>query len=82
MPSGASLAGRVVLAKERWMLDTSKYARDFPDDNPQPDSPAGGAVSGSGAATPSGALLAALHKLEREFSEILRAQSGQSDSSV
>ena len=63
------------------MLDTSKYARDFPDDNPQSDSPTG-AISGSGAAAPSAALLAALHKLEREFSEILRAQSGQSDSSV
>jgi hypothetical protein len=59
------------------MLDTSKYARDFPDDNLQPDSPAG-----AGVAAPSAALLAALHKLEREFSEILRAQSGQSDSSV
>jgi hypothetical protein len=62
------------------MLDTSKYARDFPGDNPQPDSPADGTVSGTVA--PTAALLAALHKLEREFSEILRAQSGQSDSSV
>jgi hypothetical protein len=64
------------------MLDTSKYARDFPGDNPQPDSPADGTVSGTGTVAPTAALLAALHKLEREFSEILRAQSGQSDSSV
>jgi hypothetical protein len=64
------------------MLDTSKYARDFPDDNPQPDSPAQGAVSNSAAVAPSAALLAALEKLEREFSEILRAQSGQSDGSA
>jgi hypothetical protein len=60
------------------MLDTSKYARDFPDDNPKFDSPAAGA----GTLAPSAALLAALHKLEMEFSEILRAQSGQSDSSA
>jgi hypothetical protein len=64
------------------MLDTSKYARDFPGDNPQPDSPAGGAASDSGAVAPSAALLAALHKLEKEFGEILRAQSGRSDGSV
>jgi hypothetical protein len=55
------------------MLDTSKYARDFPDDNPK---------SEAGTVAPSAALLAALHKLETEFSEILRAQSGQSDSSA
>jgi hypothetical protein len=64
------------------MLDTSKYARDFPGDDLQPDSPACGAASGSGTLAPSAALLAALHKLEKEFSEILRAQSGRSDSSV
>jgi hypothetical protein len=60
------------------MLDTSKYARDFPGDNPQPDSPSGG----GGTVAPTAALLAALHKLEKEFSEILRAQSGQSDGSA
>jgi hypothetical protein len=59
------------------MLDTSKYARDFPDDNPQPDSPANGSVSESPTVPPSAALLAALEKLEKEFCEILRAQSGQ-----
>jgi len=64
------------------MLDASKYARDFPDDNPKSDSPAGGAVSASPTVAPSAALLAALEKLEKEFSEILRAQSGQSDSSA
>jgi hypothetical protein len=64
------------------MLDTSKYARDFPGDDPQPDSPAVGTASGAGTVAPSAALLAALHKLEMEFSEILRTQSGQSDSSV
>jgi hypothetical protein len=64
------------------MLDTSKYARDFPDDNPKPDSPAEGAVSNSPTVAPSAALLAALEKLEKEFSEILRAQSGQSDGSA
>jgi len=64
------------------MLDTSKYARDFPDDKPQSDSPAEGTVSNSPAVAPSAALLAALEKLEKEFSEILRAQSGQSDGSA
>jgi len=62
------------------MLDTSKYARDFPDDNPKSESPAGAVASG--AVAPSAALLAALHKLEMEFSEILRSQSGHTDSSV
>jgi hypothetical protein len=64
------------------MLDTSKYARDFPDDNPKPDSPAGGAGSGSPTVAPSAALLAALEKLEKEFSEILRTQSGKVDGSA
>jgi hypothetical protein len=64
------------------MLDTSKYARDFPDDNAKSDSPEGGAVSASPAVAPSAALLAALQKLEKEFSEILRAQSGQVDGSA
>jgi len=63
------------------MLDTSKYAQDFPDDNPKPDSPAG-EVSGSPTVAPSAALLVALEKLEKEFSEILRAQSGQVDGSA
>jgi hypothetical protein len=64
------------------MLDTSKYAREFPDDNPKSDSPAGAVASEAGTVAPSAALLAALHKLEMEFSEILRSQSGQSNSSV
>jgi hypothetical protein len=64
------------------MLDTSKYARDFPDDNPKPDSPEGGTVSASPTVAPSAALLAALKKLEKEFSEILRAQSGRVDGSA
>jgi hypothetical protein len=64
------------------MLDTSKYARDFPDDNPKSDSSAGGAVSGPPTVAPSAALLAALEKLEKEFSEILRSQSGQVDGSA
>jgi|HubBroStandDraft_6_1064221.scaffolds.fasta_scaffold89972_3 hypothetical protein len=64
------------------MLDTSKYERDFPDDNPNPDSPADGAASGSPAVAPSASLLAALEKLEKEFSEILRSQSGQVDGSA
>jgi hypothetical protein len=55
------------------MLDKSKYVRDFPDDKPNPDSPADGAVSGSPTLAPSAALLAALEKLEKEFSEILRS---------
>jgi len=63
------------------MLDTSKYARDFPEDNPKPDSPSG-EVSGSPTVAPSAALLAALEKLEKEFSEILRTQSGQVDGSA
>jgi hypothetical protein len=64
------------------MLDASRYARDFPDDNAISDSPAGAVASEAAAVAPSAALLAALHKLEMEFSEILRSQSGQSDSSV
>jgi hypothetical protein len=64
------------------MLDTSKYARDFPDDNPKSDSPAVGTSSDSSPVAPSAALLAALEKLEKEFSEIIRAQSGQSDGSA
>ena len=64
------------------MLDMSKYEQDFPDDNPNSDSSADGAVSGSPAVTPSAALLAALEKLEKEFGEILRSQSGQVDGSA
>lgn len=64
------------------MLDASKYARDFPDDNAQPDSAAGGTASDSHAVAPSAALLAALEKLEKEFSEIIRTQSGQVDGSA
>jgi hypothetical protein len=64
------------------MLDTSKHERDFPDDNSNPDSPADGAVSSSPAVPPSAALLAALEKLEKEFGEILRLQSGQVDGSA
>jgi hypothetical protein len=64
------------------MLDMSNYERDFPDDNPNPDSPADGAVSSSPVVPPSAALLAALEKLEKEFGEILRLQSGQVDGSA
>jgi hypothetical protein len=64
------------------MLDTSKYARDFPDDNPKPNSSASGPGSDSSTVAPSAALLAALEKLEKEFSEILRAQSGKVDGSA
>lgn len=64
------------------MLDTSKFARDFPDDNPKPDSLVGGAISGPPTGVPSSALLAALEKLEKEFSEILRTQSGKVDGSA
>jgi hypothetical protein len=56
------------------MFDASKYAEHFPDE--RQDVPSSHAVSAVtlGGPTLSHALLAALSRLEREFSEILRTQ--------
>lgn len=55
------------------MLDASKYAQYFPDENPE--TPRAKPISAPHAMRPS--LLAALCKLEREFKEILRAQGSE-----
>jgi hypothetical protein len=57
------------------MLDMSKYAEHFPDE--RQDVPSGQATAASAhdaLPPPSPALLTALSQLEKEFSEILRAQ--------
>jgi hypothetical protein len=62
------------------MLDASKYAQHFPDE--RQDTPSEQATSAAtlGGPPPSPALLAALYQLEREFSEILRAQQPEATS--
>jgi hypothetical protein len=57
------------------MLDADKYAEHFPDERPSFEAQDIKAVSASQATTPSPLLLAALSRLEREFSDILRAQN-------
>jgi hypothetical protein len=56
------------------MFDASKYAEHFPDE--RRDMPSAQAMSAAmlDGLPPPPALLAALGRLEREFSEILRAQ--------
>lgn len=59
------------------MLDASKYAQYFPDESQQSDpvaTPAAMARAAARTVAPSPSLLAALSQLEREFTEILRAQ--------
>jgi len=55
------------------MLDMSKYAEHFPDERQDVPS-AQTATATQDATPPSPALLTALSQLEKEFSEILRAQ--------
>jgi hypothetical protein len=61
--------------REGLMLDSSKYAEHFPDEGKP--SAAQEVKPASAAVAPSPALLAALYRLEREFSEILRAQQSE-----
>jgi hypothetical protein len=56
------------------MLDMSKYAEHFPDERQDVPSAQTSVVSGQELLPPSPALLTALSQLEKEFSEILRAQ--------
>jgi hypothetical protein len=62
------------LAAEWLMFDASKYAEHFPDE--RQDAPSSQGVSAVALGRPplSHALLAALSRLEKEFSEILRTQ--------
>jgi hypothetical protein len=62
------------------MLNASKYAQHFPDERRQFETPDAAASVDLGVA-PSPTLLAALNRLEREFREILRAQSEHTDGS-
>jgi hypothetical protein len=57
------------------MLDADKYAEHFPDEGPLFEVQDTKRVCVSQATTPSPLLLAALSRLEREFSDILRAQN-------
>jgi hypothetical protein len=57
------------------MLDADKYAEHFPDERPSFSVQDTKCVSVSEATTPSPLLLAALSRLEREFSDILQAQN-------
>ena len=71
------------------MLDASKYAQHFPDENhhieaPAPTAPSPGLSHLAGneppvprLVAPSPSLLAALIRLEREFEEILRTQQAE-----
>jgi hypothetical protein len=73
-PPGASLTkGRKSVAEGR-MLDGRKYAEHFPDERQDVPSDPTVAASTQDALPPSPALLTALSQLEKEFSEILRAQ--------
>jgi hypothetical protein len=56
------------------MLDMSKYAEHFPDERQDVADARTTAASASDTVPPSPALLTALSQLEKEFSEILRAQ--------
>lgn len=56
------------------MLDMSKYAEHFPDERQDVPSAQASAGSAQELLPPSPALLTALSQLEKEFSEILRAQ--------
>jgi len=56
------------------MFDASKYAQHFPDEQQNIPRLQAAAAAALGGPLPSPALLAALCRLEKEFSEILRAQ--------
>jgi len=56
------------------MLDMSKYAEHFPDERQDVPSAQTTAAPTQDLTPPSPALLTALSQLEKEFSEILRAQ--------
>ena len=60
------------------MLDMSKYAEHFPDERQDVPSAQTAAAPTPDLALPSPALLTALSQLEKEFSEILRAQQPES----
>jgi hypothetical protein len=57
------------------MLDASKYAEHFPDEKQALELPDTKGIAVRRTTIPSPLLLAALSRLEREFSDILRAQS-------
>jgi hypothetical protein len=57
------------------MLDASKYAEHFPDEKHSFDIRDLSRVSNSQTMPPTLLLLAALSRLEKEFSDILRAQN-------
>lgn len=57
------------------MLDASKYAEHFPDEKQALELPDTKDIAAPRATIPSPLLLAALSRLEREFSDILRGQS-------
>ena len=59
------------------MLDMSKYAEHFPDERQDMPSAPTAAASAQDTLPPPSALLTALSRLEREFSEILRAQQAE-----
>ncbi len=64
------------------MLDADKYAEHFPDEKQAFVVQDTKGVSTAPATSPSPLLLAALSRLEREFSDILRAQNpAQTDGS-
>jgi hypothetical protein len=56
------------------MFDASKYAEHFPDESQCSDGPKAKRGLSQQLPLPSPLLLAALSRLEREFSDILRAQ--------
>jgi len=59
------------------MLDMSKYAEHFPDERQDIPSAQTTAASAQDALPPTPALLTALSRLEREFSEILRTHRSE-----
>jgi hypothetical protein len=62
------------------MLDASKYAQHFPDENHRSGALGAKPASAKGIA-PTPSLLAALSQLEKEFREILRTQADPADRS-
>jgi hypothetical protein len=60
------------------VLDADKYAQHFPDENHHSGA-LGVDPASANAAVPTHLLLAALARLEKEFSEILRTQANPAD---
>lgn len=60
------------------MLDASKYAEHFPTEIEPAATAQAKLASAPHTVAPSPSLLAALYQLEKEFSEILRAQQSES----